>query len=215
MKALIFSVGLMTTWALFASCSNQEFAGDSASAGTYKKGKPGKPNTSNNPNGDATKPNGNGLNTDDGGKVELVDAELTIDRLGDSAAWTNCLSAELVGGGQNVHLGCNKGVIPTNVKMKLLTNTCNTLRLTLTTNGSQNFTTQSANLISSGNASKHNSGINGKGMHIIPNAADGSFTVETNDNTDTKWHDTYLRIKPPANRPNIKFTIENSGIPCK
>ncbi len=195
---------------LLMACAQSEFAGDSGQGVLVKKNPPKKDKTTNN----EETPGDNQLVVDDSGEIKLVDADLTIDRLGDSASWTNCVSAQLVGGTQTVQLGCNKGALPTGVKIKLLTNTCNTLRLTLTTNGGLNFTTQSANLVSSGNSSKHDRGIAGKGMHIIPNAADRSFMLETNDNNDFRWHDTYLKITPPANRPNIKFTIENSGIPC-
>lgn len=212
MKFIKLIVSIAAVASLLSACAQSEFAGDSGQGIRTKKPPLGPP--SKDVPGPNDTPGNNELIVDDSGEIKLVDADLTIDRLGDSAKWTNCVSAQLVGGAQTVQLGCNKGALPTGVKIKLLTNTCNTLRLTLTSNGNFNFSTASANLVSSGNSTKHDRGITGKGMHIIPNAVDRSFKLETNDNDDFKWHDTYLKITPPANRPNIKFTIENSGIPC-
>jgi hypothetical protein len=206
MKALIFSVGLMTTWALFASCSNQEFAGDSASAGTYKKGKPGKPNTSNNPNGDATKPNGNGLNTDDGGKVELVDASLIISKSVDSAAFKNCLYANIVGQPE-VEIGCNRVAprgdrLPQKTsKIKLKTNECNNLRLVL-------YTQKDGEKDPTPNVDTTTK----VGRFQIQKLEPRKFQINANDNTDQNWND--LNVTIYSENPKIKFTIENSGIAC-
>jgi hypothetical protein len=207
---LLIAITIVTGF--LATCAQSEFTGDSGQGIRTKKPPVGPPATD--VPGPTDTPGNNELIVDDSAEIKLVDADLTIDRLGDSAAWTNCVSAQLVGGTQTVQLGCNKGAVPTGVKIKLLTNTCNTLRLTLKTNGAFNFSTESANFVSSGAFSKDNKFIKGKGMHIIPNAANRSFTLETNDNDDFRWHDTYLKITPPANRTNIKFTIENSGLPC-
>lgn len=212
MKLIQLIGTIATVVGLLSACAQSEFAGDSGQGVFVKKNTP-KDDPTTDKNKDET-PGDNQLVIDDSGEIKLVDTDLIIDRLGDSAAWTNCVSAQLVGGNETVELGCNKGALPTGVKIKLLTNTCNTLRLTLKTNGKINFSTASANLVSRGNSSRDNIGIPGKGMHIIPNAADRSFMLETNDNNDFRWHDTYLRVRLPKDRPNIKFTIENSGIPC-
>lgn len=209
---------------LISACAQSEFAGDTGQ-GVRNGVKPPSdiPNNSDTP-GTNTPGNDDGLKTDDGGKIELVEAELQVDRLPDSARFQNCLFAHIVGQ-PVVELGCNRtgpGVdnprppLANGVKMKLLTNSCNQLRVYFKTNSGgglkDNVTTALPGRISSG-ASKDNTGATGPGINIIKEAS-GGYLIEANDNNDKRWHDVYLRVKPPANRPNIKFTIENSGIPC-
>lgn len=226
MKTKIIYLSLLTTWFAVASCSQQEFAGDSGSANAYKKGKPGKGNNTNtnNPNGDLTNPNGdpNKLNADDGGKVELVEADLTIQRHSDSAMYKNCMKAEIEGQ-PVVDLGCNnpepyrKFPAGANnfaqVKVKLKTNTCNVVKIGMTSQKSvngpieQNVGTNSGRVYS--NATKP-----GNGPGYVVEQAPGGFKIYGNDNNDGKWIDLNLSVTLPESS-KLKFTIEGSGIPCK
>lgn len=205
------------------SCSNQTFSSESGSAAIGSR-KPidGKNGNIDGPTEVDTE-HKEGLDTDDAGTVELVEADLLIDRLPDSAAWQNCLFAHIVGQPE-IELGCNRNApksnnrppLAKNVKMKLKTNTCNQLRVYFRSNSGKglkdNVSTEDPGRISSG-ATKQGTGINGPGINIIKEPG-GSFLLEANDNGDADWHDVYLRITPPAGRSNIKFTVENSGIPC-
>jgi hypothetical protein len=201
----------------FVACSNQDFSsGKGEGVANSSKGGP--------VNSSGRSPNESGGGVTDDGTVSLVDAELQIDRLPDMSVFQNCLFAHLVD--QPItELGCNRYApkqdnprppLMQNIKLKLKTYECNQIRVYFKTNSGQglftNVTTATNDRIFSG-ASKHNTGTKGPGINIIREAS-GSILIEANDNNDTKWHDVYLRITPPPGKPNLKFTIENSGIPC-
>jgi hypothetical protein len=99
-----------------------------------------------------------------------------------------------------------------NVRLKLKTNTCNQLRVYFTSSGTPGVISTATKNRVSFNASKHGIAL-GPGLNI-KSQAPRSFLIEANDNPDNMWHDVYLTVTPPANRPDLKFTIENSGIPC-
>ncbi len=224
MKIIHQTISILIVVGLISACAQSEFAGDTGQ-GVRNGIKPpgGDPNDSETTPGKNTPGNDDSLKTDDGGKIELVEADLQVDRLPDSARFQNCLSAHVVGQ-PVVELGCNRNApnsdsrppLAKNVRMKLLTNSCNQLRVIFKTNSGgglkDNVTTAVPGRISSG-ASKDRTGAKGPGINIVKEA-NGSYLIEANDNNDERWHDVYLRVTPPANRPNIKFTIENSGIPC-
>ena len=227
MKIIHQIISILIVVGLISACAQSEFAGDTGQGVRNGMKDPNKDPNKGPPEIPTTKKdNDDGLNTDDGGKIELVEADLQADRLPDSANFQNCLSAHVVGQ-PVVELGCNRlypKKTPTDprpplmkgVKMKLLTNSCNQLRVYFKTNSGgglrDNVTTAVPGRISSG-ASKDNTGATGPGINIVKEA-NGSYLIEANDNNDKRWHDVYLRVTPPVNRPNIKFTIENSGIPC-
>lgn len=227
MKTIITSLSTLFAIGLISACAQSEFSGESGQAvkngvpppsDTPTKTTPGTPPTGND----------NGLKTDDGDKIELVDADIKVDRLPDSASFQNCLSAHVIGQ-PIIDLGCNRirpkppgphdsdprPQLQRDVKIKLLTNTCNQLRVYFKTNegrGFYNNVSTATGPITSG-PSKNGTGARGPGINVIKEAG-GSYLIEANDNNDVYWHDVYLRVTPPANRSNIKFTIENSGIPC-
>jgi hypothetical protein len=218
------TISFLIVVGLISACAQSEFAGDTGQGVRNGMKDPDKdPNKGPTENPTTTKDNDDGLNTDDGGKIELVEADLQVDRLPDSARFQNCLSAHVVGQ-PVVELGCNRNApnsdsrpaLAKNVRMKLLTNSCNQLRVIFKTNSGgglkDNVTTAVPGRISSG-ATKDRTGAKGPGINIVKEA-NGSYLIEANDNNDERWHDVYLRVTPPVNRPNIKFTIENSGIPC-
>jgi hypothetical protein len=200
------------------TCAEQQFSGQNGSGDVQRK--PEKP--LDNPTTEDPVDSGT-VTTDDDGKVALVDAELKIDRLPDSAAWQNCLYAHIVGQ-PVIELGCNRTApkndnrppLVQNIRLKLKTNECNQLRVYFKTNSGRglydNVSTVTPNRIFSG-TSKNETGAAGPGINVIREAG-GSILIEANDNSDRYWHDVYLRITPPAGKSNLKFTIENSGLPC-
>jgi hypothetical protein len=52
------------------------------------------------------------------------------------------------------------------------------------------------------------------GMAFLKDS-EGSYILHANDNNDTRWTDLLLKIKPLNPRPDIKFTIENTDMPCE
>jgi hypothetical protein len=217
MKTYRYFGFLFVSTLLVVSCSGQQFSGDSGAASGKKTKNP--PST---PALNPTDPDSSDMVSDDG-TVKLVDTELSIDRLQDSAAFQNCLFAHIVGQ-PVIEFGCNRNApksedrppLVRNIKLKLKTNECNEMRVYFKTNSGSglrdNVSTANAARISSG-ASKQGKNIAGPGINVIKEPS-GSILIEANDNTDRDWHDVYLRINRPANATNIKFTIENSGIPC-
>lgn len=220
MKIIHQTISILIGVGLISACAQSEFAGDTGQ-GVRNGVKPPSdiPNDSDTP-GTNTPGNDDGLKTDDGGKIELVDADLTIQRHGDGAHFQNCMTANIAGQ-PAVDIGCNRpgpypnsygGANPfTSAKVKLLTNTCNVLKLSMkskkTAGGafSQNITTSSRVFTSATKPS------NGPGYVIdqIPNG----FRVYANDNGDSNWGDLSLSITS-LGTSKIKFTIEGSNIPC-
>ncbi len=222
MKIIHQTISSLIVVGLISACAQSEFAGDTGQ-GVRNGIKPpgGDPNDSETTPGKNTPGNDDSLKTDDGGKIELVEAELSLSRENDQAKYRNCLYAHIVDQ-PPVTLSCNRDTNGnknpaggSSVKIKLRTNTCNQLRIYFEStrrSDPQTISTATPGRVSVG-ASKQGQGIKGPGLNIIREAS-GSLLIEANDNPDTMWHDVYLRVTPPANRPNIKFTIENSGIPC-
>jgi hypothetical protein len=223
MRVIILTFGLFITGFNIMSCSQQEFSGDSGSNYAYKNGKngPKKPGTSDGTKDDPSNPNstaGNPLTPDDGGKVQLIDAELTITRNGDGAHFQNCMKGNIEGQ-PAVDLGCNRpapypssygGANPVkSVKIKLKTNTCNVLKLSMNSNsgsGSYPNITTASSVYST--ATKP-----AIGPGYLVDKITGGFAVSANDNNDGNWGDLSLSITS-ANSAKIKFTIEGSGVPC-
>ena len=212
-KLIISSIAVS---GLFMACAQSEFAADTG-RGVASKPKPPKDDSTTDKDKNET-PGDNQLVVDDSGEIKLVDVDLSITRQRDNAAFTNCVYAHIIGQ-PPVALSCNKDAIGNrndltqlNVRLKLKTNTCNQLRVYFTSSGTPGeISTATKNRVSF-NASKHGNAL-GPGLNIKTQAA-RSFLIEANDNGDKMWHDVYLTVTPPANRPDLKFTIENSGIPC-
>lgn len=220
MKTLTI-IKTLTVSFLVAACAQTDFAGDSGQG--FRSGKktppgtsngtPGTPGTNNNPSNPV-------ITTDDGGKIEVVEAELKLDRLTDKAKYRNCLYAHIVGE-PPVALDCNRNASDAkinpagNVKIKLKTNTCNQLRIYFESTNRPDPKTISTAILGqvSFGQSKQGRSIPGPGLNVIKKPA--SYLLEANDNGDNDWWDVSLRITPPANQPNIKFTIENSGLGCQ
>ena len=206
---------------LISACAQSEFAGDTGQ-GVRNGIKPpgGDPNDSETPPGNNTPGNDDSLKTDDGGKIELVDADLIIERHGDGAHYQNCMTANIQGQAP-LDIGCNRPAPHpasygranpfTSVKVKLMTNTCNVLQLAMKSKKSaggvfvQNIRTSGRVFTSATKPS------NGPGYVIdqIPNG----FRIYANDNPDNNWGDLSLSITAPGTS-KIKFTIEGSNIPC-
>ena len=186
---------------LVAACAQTDFAGDSGQGirsgkiippGT-SNGTPGTPGTNNNPSNPV-------ITTDGGGKIEVVDAHLTITRNQDGAKFKNCVRANIVGQAPT-ELGCNR-VSPngartplvSNINIKAKTNTCNVLSLTLTSDSG-----------GGGRVLSSNANIQ---RFIVKRLGPNNFNVQANDNNDNDWHDLDLTITGDG---TVKFTIENSG----
>lgn len=206
---------------LISACAQSEFAGDTGQGVRNGMKTPNKdPNNPDDPTNN-TPGNDDGLKTDDGGKIELVDADLIIQRHGDGAAFQNCMTANIQGQAP-LDIGCNRpaprpasygGANPfTSVKVKLLTNTCNVLQLAMKSKKSagggfvQNIRTSERVFTTATKPAK------GPGYVIdqIPNG----FRIYANDNDDSNWGDLSLSITAPPGTSKIKFTIEGSNIPC-
>jgi len=127
-----------------------------------------------------------------------VDAQIEFHHLPDTASWTNCLKIQ-VNGGPETDLGCNKGA-------PLLTATvvanappfCNIVRLNLYSNGAFNKTTADPATVAD--------------SFIIQALGPGNFSVKCNDNYDNDYNDLNLTMNAVG---DVKFTIENSGVPCQ
>jgi hypothetical protein len=159
---------------------------------------------------------------DDGQKQELVDLEFHVTRLPDKSWFQHCIFAQVMGQPE-VELGCNRiapraALAPLQriVKMKMLTNTCNQIRLYLKTNSGSGLRT----IVSSEIPGRTSSGVSrskwmagGPGINLVP-LGGGGYVIEANDNNDPYWQDLQLRILPNI-RPDTKFTFENTGIPCQ
>ena len=215
MRTFPLVIGSLLVVGLVSACAQSEFAGEAGQGVRKNVQTPNKnnPNDSETP-GTNTPGTGDDLMTDDGGEIKLVDAELTIQRHGDGAHFHNCMKANIQGQ-PAVDIGCNRpgrypasygGANPfTSAKIKLLTNTCNVLQLSMTSNGNPNITTSGRVFTS---ATKP---ANGPG-YVIDQVPNG-FRIYANDNGDSNWGDLSLSITSTANS-KIKFTIEGTNIPC-
>ena len=196
------------------SCAQSEFAGDSGQ-GVRVKNKPNNPsNPSPGPGPTDTTPgpsnpnssDGSKPNVDDGGRVELVDAELIISKSDDRAAWKNCLYAGIQGQ-PDVEIGCNRDspngtrLPQKSTKIKLKTNECNQLRLVLYTQR-PGEKTPTPNISTVGSVSRFQ----------IQKLEPRKFQINANDNFDSDWLDLMVTIY--STDPKIKFTIQGSSIPC-
>jgi hypothetical protein len=161
--------------------------------------------------------------TDDDGilKRELVEVAFQVDRLGDSSKYQNCLFAQLLPDQKVFQVGCNRiapfsAPIPTEViKFNLFTNTCNVLRVSLKTNSGPGLK-ETVSSVQPGRVS-FGPGMIGKpiaGMAFLKDS-EGSYILHANDNNDTRWTDLLLKMKPLNPRPDVKFTIENTDMPCE
>lgn len=136
-----------------------------------------------------------------------VNVTLSMDRYPDGAKNTNCVTAMLLPNGSPVSLGCNKGVLAKDVQITVRGDTCNTLRLYFTTSGGWG-----AKPFDSSQAGRVNGSV-GPGFRINRSGLRGIY-IYANDNSDNSWTDLSLLATPPVDRDDIKFTIENSSLPC-
>jgi hypothetical protein len=209
MKAKISMTIFLMMSTIAVSCSQQEFSGDSGSQRTYRTGQNGsKKPVTNNDTKDPSDQNvtANPLSTDDGGKVQLVDAQLIVSKSDDSAAFKNCLYANIVGQ-PPVEIGCNREA-PRGTRLpqksstiKLKTNECNQLHLVL-------YTQKDGEAAPSPNVDTTTSISRFQIQKVEPR----KFKINANDNFDQNWND--LNVTIYSENPKIKFTIENSGFPC-
>ena len=146
--------------------------------------------------------NDDGLKTDDGGKIEIIETTLTIKSNSDRAKFKNCVSARLTNLPQEPakQLGCNRSapyggkLDRQSAKMKVQTNTCNVMNISFTSQNQSGTRTLSTNANSS--------------RFIIKRTGPNSFNVQANDNDDNDWRDLDLDIIGDG---SFKFTIESQG----
>lgn len=137
------------------------------------------------------------LESDDD-QIALVALPLDFQRFPDTAANDNCLFM-IINKQPEQKFGCNhsggaQNTITAMVKPKPY---CNTIRLRLTSNNVQSWTTANASDIST--------------FFRISKPAANVIKLQANDNRDNDFNDLNLTI---SGRDKIKFTIENSGQGC-
>jgi hypothetical protein len=207
-RIFALTTSLFVTASVLVACSQSEFAGEAGQGVRLNKKKTplDNPNNSDTPGINDNPGIDDGLMTDDGGEIKLVDAELIISKSTDRARWKNCLYAG-IDGQPDVEIGCNR-VSPGGTRLeqkstsiKLKTNECNQLRLTLhTQKDGQNAT--SPNISTVGQASRFQ----------IRRLAPSKFAINANDNFDNDWMD--LNVTIYTENPKIKFTIKGSNFTC-
>lgn len=206
MKSRIFSIVVVGISLGIFACAQSEFSGGSGQgvrSSTPPGGNPPDNNEvppgSNPPNNDK---NPNGLSTDDGGEIKIIETTLTINSNSDHAKFKNCVQAKLTNlPTEPAHeLGCNRSspygaaLARQSAKMKVQTNTCNVMNISFTSQ-----TRTSTNTLStSANSSRF----------IIKRTGPNSFNVMANDNNDSDWNDLNLDIIGDG---SFKFTIEGQG----
>jgi hypothetical protein len=128
--------------------------------------------------------------------AQLLPMQFT--RLADTARNTNCLYVSINNGAEQL-LGCNKGpATPAPSFMVQPKPACNTVRLRMTTNNRQAWTTQNQADVSSFF----------KPPTIL---GPGKIRIQCNDNGDKDFNDMNLVMDGLG---LIQFTIENSTVPC-
>ena len=203
MKSRNFSI-VSISFALFISaCSESNFSGDSGQAiRSNKTTTPGTNTPGTNTPGTNTTPDTNGITTDDGGIVQIVEKTLTINSNEDGAEFKNCVNASVKNvSAEQKQLGCNrvatKGARLTrqSATLKIQTNTCNILSLVLeSTNYNGQVMTYSTTTTPQ--------------RFIIKRTGPNSFNIWANDNNDNDWHDLDLDVIGDG---SFKFTIEGAG----
>jgi hypothetical protein len=187
---------------LISACAQSEFAGDTGQGVRNGMKDPNKdPNNPDDPTNN-TPGNDDGLKTDDGGKIEIIETTLTIKSNSDRAKFKNCVSARLTNLPQEPakQLGCNRSapyggkLDRQSAKMKVQTNTCNVMNISFTSQNQSGTRTLSTNANSS--------------RFIIKRTGPNSFNVQANDNDDNDWRDLDLDIIGDG---SFKFTIESQG----
>lgn len=189
---------------LISACAQSEFAGDTGQGvRSGVKPPPGGPDDPGTPGGGPTTPgSGDGLKTDGGDKIEIIETMLTINSNSDRAKFKNCVSARLTNLPQEPakELGCNRSepygasLSRQSAKIKVQTNACNVMNISFTSQSR----TETRTLSTSANSSRF----------IIKRTGPNSFNVQANDNSDNDWRDLDLDIIGDG---TFKFTIESQG----
>jgi hypothetical protein len=129
-----------------------------------------------------------------------VDINLTVTSLSDRSRFQNCIVGSFEGN-PIVNIGCNRvapnGALSDPNKMVTLqgkTNTCNALKLQLTSNSGSGSRTMASNASS-------------PRFQITKHGA-SKFSINANDNDDSDWDDLKMQITAD---PNVPFTIEGVG----
>ena len=202
MRLIPLATSCLLIIGLISACAQSEFAGDTGQGVRNGMKDPNKdPNNPDDPTNN-TPGNDDGLKTDDGGKIEIIETTLTIKSNSDRAKFKNCVSARLTNLPQEPakQLGCNRSapyggkLDRQSAKMKVQTNTCNVMNISFTSQNQSGTRTLSTNANSS--------------RFIIKRTGPNSFNVQANDNDDNDWRDLDLDIIGDG---SFKFTIESQG----
>jgi hypothetical protein len=195
-------ISILIVVGLISACAQSEFAGDTGQGVRNGMKDPNKDPNKDPDDPTTTKDPNDGLKTDDGGKIEIIETMLTINSNSDRAKFKNCVSARLTNLPQEParQLGCNRSapyrdrLNRQSAKMKVQTNTCNIMNISFTSDSGSGART----LSTSANSSRF----------IIKRTGPNSFNVQANDNDDNDWRDLDLDIIGDG---SFKFTIESQG----